>query len=187
MKKVLFTLLAVASFAVAAQAQVWDGESKFIQGGIGIGSPYYAASSDMTIPPIHASFELPLKISATNKIGLGGCIGYTASKYTANYISYEYSWTYSYLIIGARGAYHFLENDKIDLYAGVMAGYNVASAKFKSNDATVTESLFAETSVGGFTTSAYGGVRYMFSDNFGVFSELGYNIAWLSFGVSGKF
>lgn len=187
MKKVLFTLLAVASFVATAQAQLWNGESKFIQGGIGIGSPYYAASSDMTIPPIHASFELPLDISATDKIGIGGCIGYTASKYTANYYAYKYSWTYSYFIIGARGAYHFIEDEKIDLYAGVMIGYNVASAKFKSNDATVTENLFAETSVGGFTTSAYGGVRYMLNDKIGVFSELGYNIAWLSIGVTGKF
>lgn len=163
-------------------AQVFEEGSKFLHLGVGVGSPYAFSGSKMGVPPIHASFEL----GVTDKIGVGGLVGYTSSSWDQVFLTTNYSWNFSYLIVGARGAYHFLDHDNIDAYGGVMLGYNIASANFESNDPDIGR-FVTEPTVGGFAFGAFVGGRYMFNESSGLFAELGYNIAWLSLGYTAKF
>lgn len=182
MKKIIASLMIFAAFSTVSYAQVFDKGAKFLHVGIGVGSPYAYSGSSVSLPPVHASFE----VGITEKIGLGGLIGYTASKWDQNFFGDAYSWKFTYLILGARGAYHFIDNDKADVYGGVMLGYNVASATFESSDPDL-EALVSEPSVGGVAFGGFVGARYMFKENIGGFAELGYNISYLSVGATFKF
>lgn len=185
MKKILSTMIAVVAMTLSTNAQLFDEEAKFFHVGIGVGSPYAYSGSDVSIPPVHASAEF----AVSEKIGVGGLIGYTASKWEQTYASTSgstsYSWKFSYIIVGARGAYHFIDSDKADVYGGVMLGYNIASATFESTDSDL-EQYVSEPSVGGVAFGGFLGARYMFNEKLGGFAELGYNISWLSVGLAVK-
>jgi hypothetical protein len=181
MKKILLSLI-VSLVAVITNAQHFENGSKFFHAGVGVLSPYAYSGSKMGIPPVHASFE----IGVTDKIGVGGLIGYTTSKSESAFWNTKYSWKYSYLIVGVRGNYHFYQDDKFDVYGGAMLGYNIASAKFESNDKTL-ENWVTEPKVGGLAFGVYAGGRYFFKENSALFVELGYSIAWLNIGYCAKF
>ena len=174
-------MIAVVAMTLSTNAQLFDEDAKFFHVGIGVGSPYAYSGSDVSIPPVHASAEF----AVSEKIGVGGLIGYTASKYDQSYFGDSYSWKFTYLIVGARGAYHFIDSDKADVYAGAMLGYNIASAKFESTDPDL-EQFVTEPSVGGVAFGGFVGARYMFNEKLGGFAELGYNISWLSVGLAVK-
>jgi hypothetical protein len=186
MKKILSTMIAVVAMTLSTNAQLFDEEAKFFHVGIGVGSPYAYSGSDVSIPPVHASAEF----AVSEKIGVGGLIGYTASKWEQTDIigteTYSYSWKFSYIIVGARGAYHFIDSDKADVYGGVMLGYNIASASFESSSSSIKESDYSSPSVGGVAFGGFVGARYMFTEKLGGFAELGYNISWLSVGLAVK-
>jgi hypothetical protein len=189
LKPLLFSVAVTGMAAMGAQAQVFEEGAKFLHVGIGVGSPYAYSGSKMGVPPVHASFE----VGVTDNIGVGGLVGYTSSKWDQSSVwgfggQYNYEWDFSYLIIGGRGAYHFVDNDKWDAYAGLMLGYNIASAKWKTDDPNWNAgTLWVEPSVGGVAFGAFGGARYAFSESSAIFAELGYNISWLSVGYCAKF
>jgi hypothetical protein len=188
MKKILLSCLFLFSFSVLLHAQQVTKGTKLLNLGIGLGSAYAYSGSTLTLPPVHASLE----VGVADKISVGGLLGYTASKWNQTYLDgSKYSWNFSYLVFGARGSYHFLNNnDKADIYAGLMLGYNVASSKFSTNDPDIKDlynrGLISNVSAGGFALGAHVGGRYMFSEKVGGFAELGYNISWLSLGATFK-
>lgn len=180
MKKLL-TFLFAGILSISASAQSFNEGDKIVQVGIGVGSPFYAANTSMVLPPMHISGEYGF----SDKIGIGGLIGFAASKYESTLFGGSYSWSYKYLIIGGRGSYHFYNTDKIDAYGGVMLGANIASAKFES-DIEGLEQWVTEPKAGGVAYGFYAGGRYYLSDKMAVFGEVGYNIAWVSAGLSFK-
>ncbi len=115
---------------------------------------------------------------------MGGIIGYSSfSQSVAIPFLGSYNGKYSYLLIGARGQYHFDMNvDKLDFYGGVMLGYNIVSV-------SGFESLpgYTASSSSGLAIGLYLGGRYMFTEKIGGFAELGYSIAILNLGVTAKF
>jgi hypothetical protein len=184
-KKLLLSFTFIVLSASLVNAQLFNSKEKYLNAGFGLGSAYYYGASTSTIPPIHASFE----VGVTDKIGVGGLIGYTASRLRQSYfLDGSYTWKFSYLVLGARGAYHFLSDDKADVYAGLMLGYNIAYSKFETNDPEIRDlykdGIINNVSVGGLAFGAFVGGRYMFSENVGGFAELGYNISWLSLGAT---
>jgi len=187
MKKLLFAL-AVAFASVSgsmAQDEVFVKGSKVLNVGVGLGS--YQTGS-MVIPPIAISGEYGITdalISSTGQgyIGVGGYLAYTSSKESFGYDSHSFDWKYSYLIIGARGAFHYQFVDKLDTYAGVMLGYNIGSVSYSGDGGHG----LPKPSVGGFIPSGFAGARYYFSDNLAVYGEVGYGIAALELGLSVKF
>lgn len=188
LKRVLL-IATVASFTVAgANAQVFEQGASFLHLGVGFGSPYTFSGSKMGVPPVHASFEY----GVSDNIGVGALVGYTSSTWDYGFgglgSKYKYEWQATYMIVGARGAYHFVDSDKWDVYAGLMLGYNIASLKFKSDDPNWKEPLlWVEPKVGGFTFGGFLGARYALGDHSALFAELGYNIAWISVGYCAKF
>jgi hypothetical protein len=93
----------------------------------GIGSFVYTSDATSTVPPLSIAYDF----GYNENISFGGLLSYTASKYEWNssYYNYGYKDTWSYIVIGARGAYHYdlLHNSNVDTYAGLMLGYNISS------------------------------------------------------------
>lgn len=168
---------AVYSFSIGVNAQLFEEGANFFHAGVGVGSPYTYTGSTLGVPPLHASFEHGF----SDRFGGGASIGYTSSKYEQTYLTTRYAWNFSYLTLGARGAYHLLNDDNIDVYLGAMLGYNISSAKFESNDPSL-ESFVVKPSVGGIALGGFVGSRYKMGESSALFAEVGYNIAWVSIG-----
>lgn len=151
-------------------------------GSIGIGFGFAGIYGDASVPPISLGFQYGLE----DKISIGGIIGYTSSSYKYNFGG-DYEWKYSYIVIGARGEYHFLENvDKMDGYAGATLGYNIVSV----SEPTVNT---AYGTFGGYSSQGsyalfgvHVGLRYYFDPKIAVFGELGYGIGYITVGASFK-
>ena len=121
-------------------------------------------------------------------VSLGGVVGYSSSSET---VWGDYGWKYTYILIGARGAYHvdLMKNPNIDTYGGILLGYNIVSSKV-----TGTSPYVAYGGWGSYSASAsylaYGvfvGGRYYFNPNLAVQAELGYGLGILNVGIAYKF
>jgi len=174
----LVAVLAMPGIA-NAQDNAWHQKDMVLSGGIGIG--YYGLYGTSSVPPIFIGFET----GVAEKITIGGVIGYAGSSDDFGYGK----WSYSYIPIEIRGAYHFLDhNPKIDAYGGVGVGYSITSASVTWNNSTY-QSLFG----GRYSASAsyaifdiFVGGRYYFSPKFAAFGELGYGIGFVRVGVAYK-
>ena len=177
MKKFVFVLaFALIGLTYNAQAQYEKGQ---IDANLGVGFGASFATGSVSLPPV--SFSLDFGIN--DNISLGGYVGYSSSSEDFSGFGGNYSWKYTYIIVGARGAYHFDLVDNMDTYAGLMLGYNVATVKYDGPSGN----LFGTPSAGGIAYSAFFGARYHFGESFGVYGELGYGIAIFNVGVTMKF
>lgn len=176
MKK-LILCVGIAAIAFSANAQKnsdvsFDKNTSFLHFGVGFGGGFYTGT--VTLPPISVSYEK----AVTDKISVGGIVGYSSSKYS--YLTAE-DFKYTYILIGARGNYHFATSEKFDPYAGVTLGYNIVSASEPSGEYSYkakASALLAGVQIG---------ANYYFSSNLGAFAELGYGIGILTIGLSAKF
>ncbi|MCX7797708.1 MAG: porin family protein [Melioribacter sp.] len=154
----------------------------YSQGGktlnIGAGIGLVGLEGDATIPPISVGMQLGL----TDKISIGGIVGYAGSSYKFGFLTTSYEWKYSYIIVGARGEYHFMKpEDKLDLYTGVTLGYNIVSVTEPDNLPQYGISYSATSS--SLLYGGHAGARYAFSNSFGLFVEVGYGIGYITGGV----
>jgi hypothetical protein len=189
-KTIFFTVCALIGVATAAQAQnTFAKGDKVANIGVGIGSYLGGAGYTTSVPPISASFEMGIVDKLFNdksSLGVGGYFAYSANKYETSYASYTYGYKYSYIILGARGFLHYQLVNRLDTYAGIMLGYNIATSKY-DGDAIAGYKTPTAQSAGGFAYSAFAGARFYFTDSFAAFAEVGYGIAILELGVSFKF
>lgn len=121
-----------------------------------------------------------------DKVGLGVDIGFSNSsvKYselssvynetTMEYESrlYDYNFVTQKIGVMATFNYHFLDNDKVDAYVQVGAGYGKRSFKFESTDPNYSEGTV--TGVIPFAGRLGVGARYFFTDNIGLNMNLGF-------------
>jgi hypothetical protein len=171
MKKIIIFCF-LACFAVAANAQdIFQKGTSVLNLGIGLGSHI----------PVEASYEYGIVdglIDGENgSIGLGGYVGWYS--YSDSYAGGK--WSYSDLVLGVRGAFHYQFVDQLDTYAGLMLGYDIASAKWKGDGPA-----FGTAAASAAALSAFVGARYYFSPSIAAYGELGYGIAYLSVGVALK-
>ena len=184
MKKIFFLFIAVffLGLDLFAQNTTFVKGDKVLNLGIGFGSTLYTGSYYTNrIPPLSASFEVGVKdelFDENSSLGIGGYFGYTGAKWDYS----GYGWSYSSMIIGARGSLHYQFIDKLDTYTGLMLGFNAVSSKSHGSAGTHTDPVS-----GGLVYSWYLGGRYYFSDNLAGLLELGYGIAYLNLGVALKF
>lgn len=164
----LFAIGIIAYGAQTAKAQEYEQGSKVVNFGIGLGGGIGM--------PISASFDYGLK----EKISVGGFLGYAGEKEDLGFFKVNYT----YILLGARASYHFdLGVDKLDPYAGLMLGYNVASISFDPDPGPP----FNNISAGGVILGGFAGARYGFTDKIGGFAELGYGLGTATIGVTYKF
>ncbi len=174
----LFVCFLLAFGLSTAHAQFEKGQID-VNLGVGLLPTYLGSGFTSTLPPIGLSVDY----GVTDNISIGGFASYSAAKYDFSGFGSNSEWKYTYVIVGARGAYHFeMSNEKFDPYAGALLGYNVASVTTE-DDNIDTSSV----SAGGFAYSVFLGARYRFTEKIGVFAELGYGISVLQLGLNVKF
>lgn len=198
MKTTIFKItLVLVLGTISISAQSFQKGQKDINLGIGLGNSIVVAGNTNVIPPLSVSFD----IGVTNDISIGGYLGFTGASYSysawencgkgngnGQYYIDTYKW--SYLILGVRGAYHFgrfIKIDKLDVYAGMMLGNDFANSSYSTTSTCPDHIGYLSPTYGGFVFSVYGGARYRFTKNVGVFAELGYAVAYLNTGVNFKF
>ena len=191
MKKFIFTLVVMFACVSISMAQedVFQKGDVVLGVGIGIGNTLNGAGYSSTIPPIVISGEYGITdalIQQTGKgyVGVGGYLSYTANKYKYNIGGDDYGYKYTYMIIGGRGSFHYQFVDKLDTYAGVIAGFNISSGKAYGDWGSAS---YKVASNGGFVYSTFVGARYYFTDNIAVFAEAGYGFNLLEAGLAIKF
>lgn len=174
MKKLLSSLFVVALLAFSingAMAQSYQKGDKLLNVGIGVGT--YGAGGI----GFGGSFEYGIH----EAISIGVLGGYSGR---SNYLGSNTRW--SVLTIGARGSYHFnellnLDNDQIDLYAGLGLGYRNISWDYNGIG------LGNGYGAGGILFLGHIGGKYYFQPNLGIFAELGSGFGVLQAGVAFKF
>lgn len=189
--KLMLVVAIIATTGVKAQS--FKKDQVDFNAGIGFGTTFIGYTS--TLPALSISGEY----GVTDAISVGGYLGFTGERYT--YYGYDYCPAYgngfyytaterwTFIIIGARGAYHFaqfINVDNLDVYAGLMLGYNIAGTSFSTNDPCPNDIRYTGTAYGGLAWSLYAGARYRFTDHLGVFAELGYGIDYLTIGLNYK-
>lgn len=184
MKKLFFLLVV---FLILNEVSVGQ-NTTFVKGdkvlnlGVGFGSTLYTGSYYTNrIPPVSASFEVGIKdelFDENSSLGIGGYFGYTGAKWDYS----GYGWSYTSLIIGARGTLHYQFIEKLDTYTGLIVGFNAVTSKSHGSVGNGTNPVS-----GGIAYSWFLGGRYYFTDNFAGLVELGYGIAYLNLGIALKF
>jgi opacity protein-like surface antigen len=129
--------------------------------------------------------------------GLSDKVGIVAS---INYVSYGARWTtrdpqtnfpydnkliYSSISVLARLNFHFGVTEKLDPYFGVGAGYKSGQWTLTTNDPNLQDDKAKTFSPFGFETTI--GLRYYFTDVFGIYTELGIAKSVIQGGLALKF
>lgn len=174
MKKIisslLFTVLVLGGLTANAQFEKGD---KLLNLGLNLGGTYGGGGIG-----IGGSYEVGIH----DFISVGG---------QADFVSWSngfggYKWKYNFLTLGVRGSYHFgkhfLENDKLDLYAGPAIGYTISKYK----DPSGWSGSYVNDYGSGVFFGAFAGARYYFKPSMGVFGEAGYNASPLKVGITFK-
>jgi hypothetical protein len=180
----LVIALAISVLCFSAQAQNSFAKGDFVANlGVGLGSYIGGSGYDIVVPPVSLSGDYCIVdglIRDRASIGVGGYVAYMSNKYV---VLNDYGWKYNYVIVGARGTFHFAVSEKFDVYAGILVGYNASSSSIYGTDIK----LSAEDALDGLIHSEFIGARYWFVDNIGAFAEIGYGIAPVQLGLSFKF
>jgi hypothetical protein len=191
--------IALAAFALTfgnvTTAQVFQDGSNLLGAGLGVGGGYgigFSGSGVSQSPALALHLDHGMGALGPGTWGLGGFVGYKGISYTydnftpgGRYTS-RYRWTY--VVVGARGTWHYNEwhgNPKLDTYGGLLLAYRAASFKDETN---------YPNGVGRFNAGTYSavwlnallGARYMFSDKFGAYGELGFGVSVLQLGLAVK-
>lgn len=168
-KVILLAAIAVCS-VFSIQAQSFEKGDNVAGLNVGFGGGYGI--------PFSLSYERGVyNINSKMSIGAGGLLGYGFSSDEVP----GGKWSYSNILIGARGAFHYTAIQKLDLLAGLTLGYDVVSAKWKGQGPGF------DASGSGVLWGIHAGARYYFTEQFGANAEIGYGVGYLNIGVSYKF
>ncbi|MFM9986624.1 MAG: hypothetical protein ACKVOK_15390 [Flavobacteriales bacterium] len=196
-------------------AMVWLTSSQFItaqafeegQNNVSIGYGYevfsvkkffttYEGYDDFTVTgfgPIVLKYEHGI----SDKIGFGLNVGYGTAKvsWTDSYLStdengndvtktYTYDYKFNKITAQARLNWHLGDNDKLDPYLGFGIGYKSSKWTLETNDDFFDELTFKGLPI---SMSASVGCRYYFTDNIGIFGEIGMGHGFMQGGLQIKF
>ncbi len=202
MKKTIAILTTIVSLVVMTNsstlhAQVFKKGTGALNAGVGLlgYTPYwgvgYSASPYLNVAFDYGVYDFP----ENNKlsIGIGGYIGYKSISYSwtgsweDKYERWHYNEpvkeTWSYTAFGIRPTVHYSLLDNAEIYGGLSLGYVVLGYRTNNPDYDISYRSYG--SYVGFGT--YAGFRYYFGKSFGLYTELGYGLAYLNIGVSFKF
>lgn len=210
MKK--FFLIAVsvatwlASHTIQAQDNAFDKGTVVVTGGVGIPNlqrndlrlTYHGYNSYSVggFGPLLFKGDYGLvKFKWGHSVGVGAVIGFSTYnvKYTysywhnsSNYGTYQEIDKYKSIAVGARGTYHFFTKEKFDIYASVGVGFIINTSSQTTTDPSGV--VYSTASLPGLYEAGTVGIRYFFTKNFGVYSEIGWDMsAPIQGGVALKF
>ena len=186
MRKLLLAFVFIASTAIA-NAQTFKKGDLDINAGLGLGYSYGFYSGSSAWPTLYASVEKGFfQIKDIGVISIGGLLAYEHISVS----DLDYSWNDFY--IGARAAFHFsqIKVENLDLYAGISTGLRFYSYPVYNYVITSTYPYYDYTYENETHTTTFGGMfagaKYFFTNNFGAFGELGYDVTYLKLGVTFK-
>jgi len=179
MKKLILVIAAVALFSVGSSAKgMFEKGTRVFKFGVGLngnGTPV-----EVTYEKGVANDFLGVKGMV---LGLGANMGYYGYKEDFNNLAGSFSWKYSDIILAGRAMAHYPLIKKLDTYAGIMLGYNVASANYSGPNAGSVQTP----SVGGVVWGGLIGARYEFNNNWGAYIEVGKSTSYGNLGIAYKF
>ncbi|RTQ49559.1 hypothetical protein EJV47_12095 [Hymenobacter gummosus] len=152
--------------------------------GFGVGYGYYGTLN--ATPAMSLSVERgSIEGVGPGIIGIGGLVGYKGYSYK---YGNGYKSTWNNILVSVRGTYHYniLENPKLDTYAGLSLGVRMQNWKDTYYDNTPGLSGYKSSSAY-LTSGIFIGARYMLTDNFGGFGEVGYDMSYLKIGLTARF
>lgn len=195
MKK-LVTIMFGVLISMGVKAQAFENGGNVITLGFGV-DPYSRAGFNngwgngykySSVGPIMLTYERGItELLGIGRIGVGGGVG--QSFYTSRWNSgpYESVEKRTRTAIFVKCAYHFdFGIDKMDVYAGVGGGAYINGYTYSSSD---PDDFYTYKGRSGVTGGHYifGGIRYYFTDAFGVYAEAGHGMTALNGGFSFKF
>ena len=187
MKKLFIITLLFAVGVFSANAQEFAKGKSAVNLGLGLGSGYYGGSFYSFTWGMNGSYEMgivevPMGSKLKGVVGVGGLLGFSSNSY--NYSFWDGKYRYTNVLIAARGTYHFIFMDKFDPYAGLYLGYQFTNAKWTGGGVEPVGYSVNSSSV---RAGAFVGARYFFTNNFGVYAELGYMLTVFNVGVTFQF
>ena len=182
MKRILLiSMLLVITVSLSFSQMAYKKGDQVISLGLGLGgfAGAYGGSSGIALS---GGYEYGIH----ENISLGGIVGYSSS---SEDFGGGYGWKYTYILIGARGAYHLdlLHKDNIDTYGGILLGYNIVSSKATGVQSNIFGFGTASASASYMLIGVFIGGRYYFSPNLAAQVELGYGVGILNVGIAYKF
>jgi hypothetical protein len=188
--KLVLTLVAITMVFASnsAKAQAFAQGTTHVNVGFGLGGYLsYASFGDFrSTPTLFLAVDHGVMDDlGPGSLGIGGFLAYKAASYDYNVFGYNETGKWTDFVIGARGTYHYyIDNEQIDLYAGLSLGLVIESYDYTSTYAGGIDDDFYDYN-DNFVYYAFSvGGKYMFTENLGAFAELGYDIAWLKLGVT---
>ena len=168
-------LLLCAAFAVFAgqqsYAQIEKGNS-LVSANVGVGSTFAASGATASLP-----FGVSYEYAFNDKMTAGAFAMYAGAKWDNAWAGKDWKW--NYLFVGALYNYHFVNDEKWDVYAGGRLGF--INVSFDDGGTGITSP-----STSGVGYAIQGGARYFFSKNFAANAELGYGFSYLRLGLTYK-
>lgn len=196
MKRIGIVVICLIASTVGL-AQDFQKDENYITIGYGL-DPYGRANKynagfnhkNASIGPFILTYERGITdILGIGRIGVGGALAqtfYTSKSYTINNL-YEYKSTRARTTIALRAAYHFeLGVEKMDVYAGIGGAVHIITDKYSTDNPFDPIYNDKRGSVSG-GPSVFGGIRYYFNNNIGVYAEAGYGLSAVNGGFVFKF
>lgn len=184
----------------SAGEKCFDESTHIINLGVGFGGGnYYKGAyggySSRRSPAFSLSYEQSLsKRIGPGYIGVGAYAGFQTAYYHYDYDDnwnrrYYYEHKYNYMMIAARGAYHWdvLNSKKAEVYAGAIIGVRIQTYSFETNDPDPDYNYRLNEGSAYPAYSLFAGARWYFVERIALFGEAGYGISYLTGGVSFKF
>ncbi len=160
-------------------------------------SANFSSYSSTLVPPLQLTYEYALVDNLLNgkaSIGVGGTVGYSASRFSTVGFLTNVSSIKQYLhsaLVGARASFHYQFVSKLDAYAGITLGANIhsSSVSMKEAPSELEKEVNKSTSStsAGFGWGVHLGGRYYFNQNWALNAELGYGFSILAIGATYRF
>jgi hypothetical protein len=189
MKKQIFILCALVALGMmissSANAQGMEVGKNNFGVGVGLGNNWYGLGG--ISPAARLNFDHGFFNAGPGVITIGASAGFSFYTYHNSWGT-GYTETWTNLVLASRGAWHYnfgnIGNENFNAYAGVGLGVRIET--YTENYKGVDELdggwggsyLHYATFVGG---------SYQFSDNFGVFAEVGYDVTNVLVGANFRF
>ena len=188
MKKFLLAALVfIGSLSVANAQEIISKGSSMVNVGIGLG--HHFGSAGMSIPPLSVAYDYSIVSGLIDRnngaITLGGYGAFTSGSMTYRAPGYSSSASYTHILLGFRGMFHYQFAPKLDTYAGLMLGYHIGSTSYSNSGPMGSHSNSGLTG-SGFDIGVLLGARYFFTPRIGAFTELGYSLPYWNLGVTFK-
>ena len=126
-KTLILSVVLAGSFTFAKAQNFQNGD---MVGNLGLSFGWYGYGYGVTsFPAISLSLEKGIKEFDFGNLGIGGIVGYKHAKYD---FSYGDNWSWTDIIIAARGAIHadVFHVDNLDTYAGLAVGVRIETEKY---------------------------------------------------------